>query len=54
MHLYLIAPGKQGAAFIYQNYIGPLLEEHETQLETIIDSAWSKFTGGGADYLKKA
>lgn len=54
IHLYLIAPGKQGAAFLYQNYIGPFLEDHERQLDDVIDGVWKSVTGAGADYLKKA
>ena len=54
IHCYLIAPGKQGAAMIYQDYIHPFLEDHERQLDGLIDAVWEKVTGSAADYLKKA
>ncbi|KAK3712919.1 hypothetical protein LTR37_008804 [Vermiconidia calcicola] len=53
IHLYLVLPGKQGCVYIYQEYVGPFLEEHERQIDRMISEGHEKAKAAGMDYLKK-
>lgn len=54
VHLWLVAPYKQGAMYIYQEFIGPFIYQHERGLDELVDGVWQMVTGTAADYLKKA
>lgn len=53
IHLYLVAPGKQGSVFIYQEYIHPFLEEHERQIDRMISDGHTKIKAAGGDLVKQ-
>ena len=52
--LYLVMPGKQGATFLYQEYVHPFLEQHESELDTFISEAHDRAKKAGLQYLKQA
>lgn len=54
LHLYLVAPGKQGSVMLYQEYIHPFLEEHERQIDQTISSTHAKAKAAGLDVFKRA
>lgn len=54
LHLYLVAPGKQGSVMLYQEYIHPFLEEHERQIDQTISSTHAKAKAAGLDAIKHA
>jgi receptor expression-enhancing protein 1/2/3/4 len=51
--LYLIAPQTQGARVLYQDYIDPFLQEHETAIEDFISSAHERVKASSLSYLKQ-
>ncbi|KAK5117944.1 hypothetical protein LTR62_003988 [Meristemomyces frigidus] len=53
LHIYLVAPGKQGCVFIYQAYISPFLEEHERQIDRMISEGHAKAKAAGMDAVKR-
>lgn len=53
IHLYLVAPGKQGSVFIYKEYIHPFLEEHERQIDRMISDGHEKAKAAGIDVVQK-
>ncbi|KAM0322553.1 hypothetical protein ACHAQA_009400 [Verticillium albo-atrum] len=52
--LYLVLPQTQGARFIYETYVHPFLEDHETQIEAFIADAHDHLKAAGISYIKQA
>ncbi|OCK92669.1 uncharacterized protein K441DRAFT_570023 [Cenococcum geophilum 1.58] len=53
IHLYLVMPGSQGAAFLYREHIDPFLEQHEAEIDTFITNAHDRARAAGLSYLKQ-
>ncbi|KAJ9649568.1 hypothetical protein H2201_007156 [Coniosporium apollinis] len=52
--LYLVAPGKQGATFLYTTYVHPFFEDHEREIDEWISEAHDKAKAAGLQYMKQA
>jgi len=53
IHLYLILPGSQGATFLYQEYLEPLLYQHEREIDDFITDAHDRSKSAGLAYLQQ-
>lgn len=54
IHLYLILPGSQGATFLYQEYLEPVLYHHEREIDDFITDAHDRAKSAGLAYLEQA
>ena len=53
LHLYLVAPGKQGSVFIYQQHIQPFLDKYDRQIDVFISLAHDKAKAAGLGYINQ-
>ncbi|EGP90510.1 unnamed protein product [Zymoseptoria tritici ST99CH_3D1] len=54
IHIYLVLPGSQGSVYLYKQYLGPFLEDHERQLDRLISNVHAKGQAAGMDAFRRA
>lgn len=54
LHLWLVAPGSQGATALYQQHLHPLLSEYEHDIDDFISTAHEKAKKAGLEYAQLA